>query len=160
MSKTRKQNTNILLLVAAFVGGIVCNRLMNHQNIVSGDVEEGMDPPPPPPRSAWVIIMISIVFLCLLGVWGVIAYKSAREGKTNSDNPVMNKPFGVAIGFTTVVALIGFWWWNYWHEFVVSGVILFLYFFLPKVGNLQIGTAQPDFTMLNPHNSKYIYGGD
>ena len=32
MSKTRKQNTNILLLVAAFVGGIVCNRLTNHQN--------------------------------------------------------------------------------------------------------------------------------
>ena len=65
MSKTRKQNTNILLLVAAFVGGIVCNRLMNHQNIVSGDVEEGVDPRPDSFFHIWAVVIVVALFAAM-----------------------------------------------------------------------------------------------
>ena len=70
MSKTRKQNTNILLLVAAFVGGIVCNRLMNHQNIVSGDVEEGVDPPPATFGYMWAGVIVVALFAAMFTMIG------------------------------------------------------------------------------------------
>ena len=158
MSKTRKQNTNILLLVAAFVGGIVCNRLMNHQNIVSGDVEEGMDPPPPPPRSAWVIIMIvTFIFFCLI-IPGLVGMHMDGLEKQSSNYLVMKNPFGAGIVFTTVVALGGFWAWRYWHEFVVSGVVLILYIFLQIVGNIKIGPVR-QASGLNPNGPNYKMSG-
>ena len=70
MSKTRKQNTNILLLVAAFVGGIVCNRLMNHQNIVSGDVEEGVDPLPDNFVGIWAVVIVVALFTAMFTMIG------------------------------------------------------------------------------------------
>ena len=48
MSKkgSRMVDNSYVPMIGCFVAGFVVNRLMNHQDVVTGDVEEGADTPP------------------------------------------------------------------------------------------------------------------
>ena len=65
---------NYVPMIGCFVAGFVVSRLMNHQDVVTGDVKEGLNFP------GWAIILIVVVVvMVLLGVGGYLRWRKLKN---------------------------------------------------------------------------------
>jgi len=60
-------NSNYVPMIGCFVAGFVVNRLMNHQDVVTGDVEEGMNKGDHKDLAKWIMLCTFIPLL--FGAW-------------------------------------------------------------------------------------------
>jgi hypothetical protein len=77
---------NYVPMIGCFVAGFVVNRLMNHQDVVTGDVKEGFELPNWA-KKVWewseprlIYVLPSAVFVVLIIVWLILYGLSFRKG--------------------------------------------------------------------------------
>ena len=70
------KNNELLMLGGAFILGVFVDRYMNHRDIVTGEVKEGL----PDPMS-WTIVQVVLVCVCvvIICVCIVVVYKVLRS---------------------------------------------------------------------------------
>ena len=74
-----------LLLIFAFALGFIANRYMSHQNILTGDVEEGTTKSQTHQLIAVLLVLVVIIF----GIWGSCELTPPHGGL--GDNYVVGK---------------------------------------------------------------------
>jgi hypothetical protein len=91
MVKSRSGSSDVMSstyvpMIGCFVAGFVTNRFLNHQNVVTGELEEGTSASG---DVMSVVGIIVVVFVCLIvaGLWCMSSSNSERVSKkyTNRD---------------------------------------------------------------------------
>ena len=107
---SKRISTNMVPLIVSFFAGFIVNRLMNHQDVITGDVTEGM-------QRFWIDLLnlISIILFFIGGLLMVVGFFETVNGLRQDLRGDINL-FSIGLGLVSVGAIIWGEWVTPRHE--------------------------------------------